>query len=167
MNNGERGMLTYAELVQVRDHASTLSGLCAAQAEMNRWQIRIAGGGTEEAHARLVSEEYFSVLGVDPAIGRFFTRDDGKSQGQDPYAVISYDYWQKRFGGNVSVLGTPIKMLGATLTVIGVAAPGFTGESVGDKPDFWMPMMMQPIVMPGRDWLREDLGQNLQKVMWL
>ncbi|HLK09686.1 MAG TPA: ABC transporter permease, partial [Candidatus Angelobacter sp.] len=94
-------------------------------------------------------------------------RDDGKSQGQDPYAVISYDYWQKRFGGNVSVLGTPIKMLGATLTVIGVAAPGFTGESVGDKPDFWMPMMMQPIVMPGRDWLREDLGQNLQKVMWL
>jgi len=38
---------------------------------------------------------------------------------------------------------------------------------VGDKPDFWMPMMMQPIVMPGRDWLREDLGQNLQKVMWL
>ncbi len=167
MNNGERGMLTYAEFVQVRDHATTLSGLCAAQAEMNRWQIRIAGGGTEEAHARLVSEEYFSVLGVDPAIGRFFTRDDGKSQGQDPYAVISYDYWQKRFGGNVSVLGTPIKMLGATLTVIGVAAPGFTGESVGDKPDFWMPMMMQPIVMPGRDWLREDLGQNLQKVMWL
>ena len=167
MNSGERGMLTYAEFVQVRDHATTLSGLCAAQAEMNRWQIRIAGGGTEEAHARLVSEEYFSVLGVDPAIGRFFTRDDGKSQGQDPYAVISYDYWQKRFGGNVSVLGTPIKMLGATLTVIGVAAPGFTGESVGDKPDFWMPMMMQPIVMPGRDWLREDLGQNLQKVMWL
>src|SRR5579871_5207476 len=54
MNNGERGMLTYAEFVQVRDHATTLSGLCAAQAEMNRWQIRIAGGGTEEAHARLV-----------------------------------------------------------------------------------------------------------------
>ena len=107
------------------------------------------------------------MLGVDPAIGRFFNRSDAKSPGEDPYAVISYDYWQKRFGGNVSVLGTPIKMLGATLTVIGVAAPGFTGESVADKPDFWMPMMMQPLVMPGRDWLHEDLSKNIEKVMWL
>lgn len=167
MNSGERGMLTYAEFANLRDHATTLNGLCAAQAQMNRWQVRIGGGQTEEARARLVSEEYFSVLGVDPAIGRFFNRDEAKGPGQDPYAVISYDYWQKRFGGNVSVLGTPIKMLGATLTVIGVAAPGFTGESVGDKPDFWMPMMMQPQVMPGRDWLHEDLSKSIEKVMWL
>src|ERR1700704_1328362 len=167
MSGGERGMLTYAEFVQVRDHATTLSGLCAAQAEMSRWQVRIAGGQTEETHARLVSEEYFSVLGVDPAIGRFFTRDDAKSPGQDPYAVISYDYWQKRFGGNVSVLGTPIKVVNANLTVIGVAAPGFTGESVGNEPDFWMPMMMQPEVMPARDWLHEDLAKHIDKVEWL
>ena len=167
LNSGERGMLTYAEFAQIRDHATSLDGLCAAQAQMNRWQIRIAGGQQEDAHGRLVSEEYFSVLGVDPAIGRFFSRDDAKAPGQDPYAVVSYDYWQKRFGGNVSVLGTPIKMLGATLTVIGVAAPGFSGESVGDKPDFWMPMMMQPVVMPGRDWLHEDLSKSIEKVMWL
>jgi predicted permease len=167
LNSGERGMLTYAEFEQFRDHATSLDGLCVAQSEMSRMQIHIAGGQPEEAHARLVSEEYFSVLGVDPAIGRFFNRDEGKNVGQDPYAVLSYDYWQKRFGGNVSVLGTPIKMLGATLTVIGVAAPGFTGESVGEKPDFWMPMMMQPLVMPGRDWLHEDLAKSMQKVMWL
>jgi predicted permease len=167
MNDGERNLLSYAEFLQIRDHATTLSGLCAAESEMNRWQVHIGGGPEEDMHGRLVTEEYFSVLGVEPAIGRFFTRDNAKSQGQDPYAVISYDYWQKRFGGNVSVLGTPIKMLGATLTVIGVAAPGFTGESVGDRPDFWMPMLMQPLVMPGREWLKEDLGQNLEKVMWL
>jgi predicted permease len=167
LNGGERGMLTYAEFAQIRDHTTSLDGLCAAQAQMNRWQIRIAGGQQEDAHGRLVSEEYFSVLGVDPAIGRFFSRDDAKAPGQDPYAVVSYDYWQKRFGGNVSVLGTPIKMLGATLTVIGVARPGFSGESVGDKPDFWMPMMMQPVVMPGRDWLHEDLSKSIEKVMWL
>ena len=167
MSTGDRGMLTYAEFTQLRDHATTLDGLCAAQAQMGRSQVRIAGGQQEDAQGRLVSEEYFSVLGVDPAIGRFFNRADAKSPGEDPYAVISYEYWQKRFGGNVSVLGTPIKMLGATLTVIGVAAPGFTGESVGDKPDFWMPMMMQPLVMPGRDWLHEDLSKNIEKVMWL
>jgi predicted permease len=167
MNSGERGMLTYAEFAQLRDHATTLNSLCAVQSQMDRSQVRIAGGQPEDARTRLVSEEYFSVLGVDPAIGRFFNRSDAKGPGEDPYAVISYDYWQKRFGGNVSVLGTPIKMLGATLTVIGVAAPGFTGESVADKPDFWMPMMMQPLVMPGRDWLHEDLSKNIEKVMWL
>lgn len=167
MSSGDRGLLTYAEFTQLRDHATTLESLCAVQSEMGRLQIRIAGGQQEDAHARLVSEEYFSVLGIDAAVGRLFNRADAKSPGDDPYAVISYDYWQKRFGGNVSVLGTPIKMLGATLTVIGVAAPGFTGESVADKPDFWIPMMMQPMIMPGRDWLHEDLSKNIEKVMWL
>jgi predicted permease len=167
LDTGERGMLTYWEFTQLRDHATSLNGLCAAQAQMSRDQIRIASGQPEDAHTRLVSEEYFSVLGVDAAIGRFFNRDEGKSIGADPYAVLSYDYWQKRFGGNVSVLGTPIKLMGTTLTVIGVAAPGFSGESVGDKPDFWVPMMMQPLVMPGRDWLHEDLSKSIEKVMWL
>lgn len=167
LNTGERGMLTYWEFTQLRDHATSLDSLCVAQAQMSRDQIRIAGGQPEDAHTRMVSEEYFSVLGVDAAIGRFFNRDEGKSVGADPYVVLSYDYWQKRFGGNVSALGTPIKLMGTTLTVIGVAAPGFTGESVGDKPDFWIPMMMEPLVMPGRDWLHEDLSKNIEKVMWL
>ncbi len=167
MSTGERRMITYAEFAQLRDHASSFQGLCAAQSQMSRLHVRIGGEQQEDAGARLVSEEYFSVLGVDPAIGRFFNRDEAKGVGQDPYAVISYDYWQKRFGGNVSVLGMPIKMPGVTFTIIGVAAPGFTGESVGDKPDFWVPMMMQPLVMPGRDWLHEDLSQHIEKVEWL
>ncbi len=167
MNTGDRGALTYAEFTQLRDHATTLDGLCAAQSQLESHQVQIAGGGQENVHTRLVSEEYFSVLGVDPAIGRVFNRDEAKGAGQDPYAVLSYDYWQKRFGGNVSVLGSLIKMQSTTLTVIGVAAPGFNGENVSDKPDFWIPMMMQPQVMPGRDWLHEDLSQAIDKVMWL
>ena len=167
MDTGNRGALTYAEFTQLRDHATTLDGLCAAQSQLEAHQVQIAGGGQENVHTRLVSEEYFSVLGVDPSIGRVFNRDEAKGAGQDPYAVLNYDYWQKRFGGNVSVLGTLIKMQSTTLTVIGVAAPGFNGESVGDKPDFWIPMMMQPQIMPGRDWLHEDLSQAMEKVMWL
>src|SRR5262249_17356189 len=162
LNTGNRSMLTYFEFTQLRDHSTTLAGLCAAQSQMNRWQVRIGGGQKEEALAQLVSEEYFSVLGVEPAIGRLFAREDGKGRGTDPYAVISYDYWQRRFGGNVSVLGTPVKVMGATFTVIGVAPPGFRGESVGDRPDFWMPLMMQPLVMPGRDWLHEDLSRSIE-----
>ncbi len=167
MSSGERGMMTYAEFAQLRDHATSFSGMCAAQASLNRWPVRIAGGGQEEARAKLVSEEYFSVLGVEPAVGRFFSVADGKSPGQDPYVVLSYDYWQKRFGGNVSALGMQIRVQSTPMTVIGVAAPDFHGESAGDKPDFWMPMMMQIAVMPGRDWLHEDLSKQIDKLMWL
>jgi predicted permease len=167
LETGERGLMTYAEFAQLRDHSTTFGAMCAVQSQLDRWQVRIGGGPQEEARAKLVSEEYFTVLGVEPAIGRFFSSDDAKGAGQAPYAVISYDYWQKRFGGNVSVLGTPIKMMGTALTVIGVAAPGFHGESVGDRPDIWSPMMMQPMIMPGRDWLHEDLSQSPEKVMWL
>jgi predicted permease len=167
LDTGERGMLTYDEFTRLRDHSTTFAAMCAAESSLNRLQVRIGGGSQEDARTKLVSEEYFSVLGVEPAIGRFFNRGDGKAVGQAPYAVMSYDYWQKRFGGNVSVLGTPIQTFGTTLTVIGVAAPGFTGESVGDHPDFWIPMMMQPMVMPGRDWLHESQRQSIEKVMWL
>jgi predicted permease len=167
MDTGERGLMTYAEFEQLRDHATTLSGLCVAESQLDRWPVHIGSGGQEDVRGRLVSEEYFSVLGVEPVIGRFFTREDGTSPGQDPYAVISYDFWQRRFGGNTSVLGTPVRMLNTTYTIIGVAEPGFRGETVGEKPDFWMPMLMELQVMPGRDWLHEDLSKSMSKVMWL
>jgi predicted permease len=167
LNTGERHLMTYAEFVQLRDHATTLSGMFATEADLNRWHVRIAGGPTAEARARLVSEEYFSVLGLQPALGRFFTSTDAKGPGQNPYAVISYDYWQSRFGGKSSVLGTPIQVGNASLTVIAVAKPGFRGETVGESTDFWMPVMMQAMVIPGRDWLSENLSQTAEKVMWL
>jgi putative ABC transport system permease protein len=167
LDTGERNLMTYAEFTQLRDHATTLSGLCVAESEMDRWQVHLGNGGSEDVQGRLVSEEYFSVLGVDPVIGRVFSAGDAKGPGQDPYAVISYDFWQRRFGGNTSVLGTPLRLLSTTYTIIGVAEPGFHGESVGEKPDLWLPMMMQLQVMPGRDWLHEDLSKSLAKVMWL
>ncbi|HEX7285123.1 MAG TPA: ABC transporter permease [Candidatus Angelobacter sp.] len=167
MDTGERNLMSYAEFAHLRDHATSFSGMCAAQSQLDRWDVRIAGAAQEPARGRLVSEEYFSVLGVESAIGRVFTHDDAQGPGQDPYAVLSYDYWQQRFGGKTDVLGTTIRVYAATLTVIGVAEPGFRGESVGEKPDFWIPMLMQPQVMPGRDWLHEDLSQSIEKVMWL
>ena len=167
LNTGERHLMTYGEFAQLRNHATTFSGMFATEADLNRWHVRIAGGPTEEARGRLVSEEYFSVLGLQPAVGRFFTSADAKGPGQDPYAVISYEYWQSRFGGKASVLGTPIQVGNSSLAVIAVAKPGFRGETVGESTDFWMPVMMQPMVIPGRDWLSENLSQGAEKVMWL
>lgn len=167
LDTGERNLMTYTEFTQLRDHVTTLSGMCAAESEMDRWHLHWNNGSEEDVHGRLITEEYFSVLGVDPVIGRFFNAEDAKGPGQDPYAVISYDFWQRHFGGNTSVLGTPFRLLNTTYTIIGVAEPGFHGESVGEKPDLWVPMQMELQVMPGRDWLHENLSDSMVKVMWL
>ncbi len=164
---GVRTLLGYEEFVQLRDRSKTMSGLCASQLSLERWPVRIAGGPQEQARGRLVSENYFTVLGVRPSVGRLFTQTDATGIGRDPYAVISYDYWQRRFGGDRSVVGTAIRLHRATLVIIGVAAPGFRGETVGQDPDLWLPMLMQPLVMPGWDGLHDFMDHSQDKLMWL
>ncbi|MGH9522160.1 MAG: ABC transporter permease [Terriglobales bacterium] len=109
----------------------------------------------ERAHARIVSGNYFETLGVRAAAGRTFTADDDKAPGSDPYLVISYSYWIRRFHRDLATIGKTIHVNGYPLTIIGVAAPGFDGEVVGDLQDFWVPLMMEPQVMPGRDYLNK------------
>ena len=161
LQTGVRKLLSYAEFVQLREGATTMSEMCASELLLQRWPVRVSGGPREEARGRLVTENYFSAFGIEPAIGRFFTQQDGTGAGKDPYAVISYDYWQRRFGGRATVLGTPIRFFSTTVVVIGVAARNFRGETVGQDPDLWLPMMMQSAVMPGMDWLHEN------SLMWL
>jgi hypothetical protein len=163
---GDRSLLTYTEFVTLRDRVTRLSGLCASQMALQHWPVRISHGAPERVHGRLVSENYFTVFGVEPARGRFFTHHDAAGIGQDPYAVISYDYWQRRFGGDPSVLGTPIHLHQATLTIIGIAPQGFHGETVGQNPEIWAPMLMQPLVMPGVNGLSEYFEAH-DKLMWL
>lgn len=159
---GARGLLTYAEFEQLRDHAEVFSGMLASQSSLDRYQIRIDGHQWEEAAGRLVSGEYFQVLGVSPAIGRVFTAADERSG--SPFAVISHNYWKRRFGGSSDVIGKSVTVRRASVTIVGVAPAGFFGETVGQQPDIWMPLKLQPAVLPGRDWLH-DSGQ--EKVMWL
>src|SRR6185295_13962377 len=81
-----------------------------------------------------------------------------------PDAVISYGYWQRRFGGRPDVLGKTFIVRKATLTIVGVAARGFIGETSGQQPDMWIPLRMQPAVLPGRDRLHDTPPA---KSMWL
>ncbi len=164
---GERTLLGYEEFTRLRDRTKTLSGVCASQISLQRLPVRLAGGPQEQARGRLVSENYFSVFGVQAAIGRMFMGRDATGAGRDAYAVISYNYWRRRFGGSASVLGTTIRIHSATLVIIGVAAPGFRGETVGQDPDLWIPMLMQPLVMPGWDGLHDFMGHSQDKLMWL
>jgi predicted permease len=160
--DGPRSWLTYGEFEQLRDHADSFSALMASQSSLDTWQVRMKGGGWEEVSGRLVSGGFFQVLGVGSAIGRVFTTAEDRAE--TPYAVISYNYWQRRFGGHPDVVGKTLTMRKAALTIIGVAEPGFIGETSGQQPDLWISMRMQPRVIPGRDWLHDTPPV---KAMWL
>ena len=164
---GERSLLGYEEFTGLRDHSKTMSGLCASQLSLERWPVRIAGGPQEQALGRLVSENYFAVFGVRATIGRLFMQSDATAIGKEPYAVISHNYWQRRFGGSRSVLGTSIRIRDGTLVIVGVAPSGFRGETVGQDPDLWLPMLMQPFVLPGSNGLHDFMGHSQDKLMWL
>src|SRR5207244_13621922 len=131
--DGPRSWLTYGEFEELRDHAEGFSALMASQSSLITWEVRYEGGGWEEARGRLVSNGFFQALGVGSAIGRVFTAADDRSE--TPDAVISYSYWQRRFGGRPDVLGKTLTVRNAALTIVGVAPPGFIGETVGPQPD--------------------------------
>jgi predicted permease len=160
--DGPRAWLTYAEFEQLRDHASGFSSLMASQSSLNTWQLRVDRGGFEAATGRLVSGEFFEVLGVRPARGRLFSRSE--DAGESPLAVLSHAYWQRRFGGRHDVLGRTLTIRETTVTIIGVAADGFLGETSGQRPDLWLPLRLQPRVVAGSDWLQD---RPPDKVMWL
>src|SRR6202167_149139 len=99
-------------------------------------------GQTERAHGELVSGNYFEVLGVAPVLGRVFSMDDDRVPGGEPYVVLSHNYWQRRFGGDPSVLNKTLLINNIEMTVVGVARAGFSGVQIGQSPDVFVPLMM-------------------------
>jgi putative ABC transport system permease protein len=113
-----------------------------------------AGAAGETARGRLVSGNYFAVLGVEPYRGRLFAEaDEGAADegapGAAPYAVLSYSYWRRRFALDPGIVGRKLAVNSYPFTVVGVAPPGFLGEIVGAATDVWLPLSMQPQVNPG------------------
>src|SRR6202000_25188 len=99
-------------------------------------------GQTERGRLELVTGNYFDVLGVVPAIGRVFSPADEKNPGGDPLAVLSYNYWSRRFASDPNVLNKTILVNNVPMTIVGVSRNGFTGVQVGQTPDVFVPMSM-------------------------
>jgi putative ABC transport system permease protein len=122
--------LTYPVWEQIRDRDDLFDGACA----WTGWRFNLARQGeVDYASGILASGELFEVLGVRAVLGRTFTRaDDWKGGGdQGPVAVISYAYWQSRYGGKPDVLGKSITLDGRPFTIIGVTPASFFGVEVG------------------------------------
>jgi predicted permease len=148
-NGGPRlDLFSYPLYRQLREQNQVFSGL-AASGRAGRLDVEISGGGEEPVRGRLVSGNFFAVLGVRPALGRTFRAEEDRAPGSSPVVVISYDYWQSRFARDPAILGRVLKVNGAVLTVIGVGPRGFIGEVVGSAADLWIPLSMQAQVNPG------------------
>jgi predicted permease len=151
MGTPRTDIFSYPLYREIRDHNQSFSSLLATS-RVDNLQI-IIDSAPEKISGRLVTGNYFETLGVNALLGRTFTGAEDRNPGSDPVVVISYGYWQKRFSGDSSVVGRTVRLKNYPMTIVGVAPPGFFGEVVGVRTDVWVPMMMQPQMMPGRDFL--------------
>jgi predicted permease len=141
-------VFSYPLYQRLRDHNHVLTGLLAS-GQTGRLDVGVGTGATEEAHGRLVSGNYFQVLGVPPIVGRTFSPEEDRAPGASPVIVISYDYWMNHFGRDLNIPGKTLRINGSAFTVIGVAPPHFSGEVVGSPTDIWIPLSMQGQVNHG------------------
>src|SRR5438128_1825444 len=152
---------SYPGYDRLRDAVRSLSGLFAAGGAGQGRMIASGTGATETEviRAQPVTGNFFSVLGVQPFIGRLITSADDLPKPVEPVVVISHSFWQRRFGRDPSVVGKTITFFEVPVTIVGVTPPGFFGFQPGDNPDLWWPINLVPQVDlhalgEGHDWLR-------------
>lgn len=167
-----RASTSYWFFEQVRDRNTVFSDVIGARPLVSA-TLTSDNQPLGVTKTELVTGNYFDVLGVTPVLGRPLMKTDDVV-GAPPVAVIGYGLWRRAFGGSTSVLGRTIRVSdgvisGGTsgfepeppsasrsepvLTIVGVAPPGFFGDTVGSVIDVWTPISMQPVLTPGRAWL--------------
>jgi putative ABC transport system permease protein len=147
-----RQYFSYPMYRDLRDQNSIFAGmLCMFPA-----QVGVQWHNTPSlANSELVSGNYFSVLGVKPALGRLFVPDDSATRGVSPLAVLSYRYWTQHFASDPSVIGQGLLINGNPFTIIGVVQPGFDSVIAGTVPDFFVPITMKAQMTPQWDELED------------
>jgi predicted permease len=128
---------SYPMFLRLRDSGSGAKAV-AAMTRVNDLQITLGEGAQpERTPAQLVSGEFFSTLGVSPALGRTLIPTDRAA------AVISYGFWQRRFARSADALGRKIRLNGVVFTIVGVAPEGFRGVWLESPTNVWIPLVMQ------------------------
>jgi predicted permease len=144
-SNTGQNAISYLMYSDIRDNNQVFSGMfCRRQLPLSI----SAEGKTERVIGEIVSGNFFPVLGVGAALGRVFVASDDLHENAHPFLVISYGYWQSRFGGKADVLGKKLVVDGTPMTIIGVSQKGFDGVEPGESPQVRVTTMMQPVVFP-------------------
>ena len=133
---------SYAVYEALREQHSALSDVMAyVPLSVNKVAVRY-GSQPEEAEGEMVSGRFFSGLGVRIPHGRGFSEEDEKDHA--PVAIISYNYWTRRFARDSDVLGTTLYVNGVGFTIVGISGEGFEGLEAGGSTDFWIPLQNRP-----------------------
>lgn len=129
--------MSYPELVDFRKRADSFSDLFAHSVSLLGLSYE---GKADKLVVSYVTGDYFSALGVKPAIGRLFLPKEGEAGDDSPYMVLGYVYWQKRFGGDPGIVGRQVLLNGKAATIIGVAQEGFRGTYTMVAMDAYVPL---------------------------
>jgi putative ABC transport system permease protein len=116
---------------------------------------------TERIEAEMVSGNFFTMLGVKPALGRVFSsEEDDRTYRGHPVVVLGYDYWVNRFARDPGVVGKTIRVNNYPMTIVGVSARGFAGLDPAQAPQIRVPILMKPVMVPDWEWVHFDDRRN-------
>ncbi len=140
--------------------------MTAFQAGMNQFGVRREN--VDRAPKPLLGEfvtgNYFSTLGIRPFAGRLLTNEDDRPSAP-PVAVLSYNVWQGKYGGETSAIGAAYYVDGKPFTVIGIAPPGFFGETLrSDPPEIWVPLQQEPMLHGSASFLNQSITAWLRVI---
>ncbi len=160
------GMVSFPLYERLMTETPEFEEVTAFQA--GRWRMGVRRQGVESVARPLRSEyvtgTYFSTLGVRAFGGRVFTPEDDKPAAQ-PVAVLSHRVWKTAYASDPSVVGSTFIIEGHPVTVIGVAPPGFFGETLqSDPPDIWVPLQQEPMINAGGSLLRQPVSAWLRMI---
>ena len=147
---------SWLDYLDYRQRADAFSGVLASM--LNPAHLSVPGQTPERAWVEAVSGNYFSLLGVEPKLGRLIRRDEGEAAGSDPIIVLSHRYWQTKFGGNPSVIGQTMTLNGHPFTIVGVAPETFHSVQWAVAPAAFVPASMLSQVRPGGEYLLRERG---------
>jgi predicted permease len=142
LNNPDYGF-GYPDFLDYQKQEKSFTGLAGEC----RTPLSLSHGATERVRGALVTEDYFSVLGVRAAMGRLIGPEDLERRGE-PVVVLSSGLWQRGFGSDPSVLGKAVRVNGHSFTVVGVADKRFMGKVPGAPVEVWLPLTAQPEAIP-------------------
>jgi predicted permease len=152
---------SYPMYRDLSDQNSVFSGMLA----MFPKQVGIQWKNSSSlVNSELVSGNYFSVLGVKPALGRLLLPEDSTAPGASPVVVLSYHYWAQHFAADASVISQGVLINGNPFTIVGVVQSGFDGVIGGTIPDIFVPITMKAQMTPGWDELEDRRSKWLNIV---
>jgi predicted permease len=162
LQDGQSAGQSFPNYIDLRDRSTAFESLAGYRIAPMSVETNASGSAQpRRAWGYLATGSYFDTLGATPAAGRLFHAVEDKNQGEPALAVLSYDEWTTHFGGSTDVIGSTIRINAHPFTIIGVAPRGFFGSEIFYRPAIWVPMMMEPVIEPGHNWLAARATFNM------